>query len=91
MTEGERVRLPGNIQNPPSKHQRISNNQRPKRILEFGISLNVGGWYLAIHFFRHFTTPAGKISVRHYRYFFTISQKKAGKRYFGAKKILNHG
>jgi len=74
MTEGERVRLSGSIQNPSSKHQRISNNQRPKRILEFGISLNVGYGRLAIHFFRHVTSLTGKIIVRHYRYFLPISQ-----------------
>jgi hypothetical protein len=36
----------------------------------------------------HFTTLAGKISVRHERYFFAISQQKPGKRYFGVRKIL---
>ena len=82
MTEWERVRLAGNLQTPPSKHQRISNNQRPKRILQLGISLEVGGWCLAIHFFRHVTSPTGKIIVRHYPYFFTISKQKPGKRNF---------
>jgi hypothetical protein len=33
----------------------------------------------------HFTTSAGKNIVRHYRYFFTISQQKPGKRNFGLK------
>jgi len=85
MTEGERVRLPGNLQNPTSKHQIISNNQRPKRILELGISLEVGGGRLALHFFRHVTSPTGKIIVRHYRYFLTDSQQKPRKRYFDEK------
>jgi len=31
----------------------------------------------------HFTTLAGEPIVRHYRYFFTISQQKPGKRNFG--------
>jgi hypothetical protein len=38
-----------------------------------------------------FSREKGEASVRHYRYFFTISQQKAGKRNFGEKKIFNHG
>jgi len=33
----------------------------------------------------HFSRPKGKLSVRHYRYFFMISQQKPGKRNFGEK------
>jgi len=33
-----------------------------------------------------FSREMGKVSVRHYRYFFTISQQKPGKRYFREKK-----
>jgi hypothetical protein len=33
----------------------------------------------------HFTRPLGKVSVPHYRYFFTISQGKAGKANFRKK------
>jgi len=33
----------------------------------------------------HFSRPEGRFIVRHYRYFFTISQQKPGKRYFGEK------
>jgi len=30
----------------------------------------------------HFSRKKGELIVRHYRYFFTISQQKPGKRYF---------
>jgi len=33
----------------------------------------------------HFSRPKGRIIVRHYRYFFTISQQKPGKRNFCEK------
>jgi len=33
----------------------------------------------------HFSREKGGIIVRQYRYFFTISQQKPGKRYFGEK------
>jgi len=33
----------------------------------------------------HFSRPKERFIVRHYRYFFTISQLKPGKRYFGKK------
>jgi hypothetical protein len=33
----------------------------------------------------HFSREKGTISVRHYRYFFWISQQKPGKRNFGGK------
>jgi hypothetical protein len=36
----------------------------------------------------HFSREMGKVSVRHERYFFTISKQKPGKRYFCEKKIL---
>ena len=39
---------------------------------------------------RHFSRPKEGFRVRHYRYFFTISQQKPGKRNFSAKKILVH-
>ena len=34
-----------------------------------------------------FSREMGKVSVRHYRYFFTISQQKPRKRYFGEKYL----
>jgi hypothetical protein len=34
-----------------------------------------------------FTAPPVKLRVRHYRYFFAISQQKPGKRYFRGKKF----
>jgi len=36
----------------------------------------------------HFSREREIVSVRHYRYFLTISQQKPGKRYFGKKKFL---
>src|SRR5580704_14046214 len=38
--------------------------------------------------YAQFLTTAAKVSVRHYRYFFTISQQKPGKRYFCSKFIF---
>jgi hypothetical protein len=52
---------------------------------QFGWRKPMIGWQSSGHFSRE----KGRVSVRHERYFLTISQQKPGKRYFCEKKFLN--